>query len=82
MRCGCGKCQAIRRSEWTGGYRWAQYVRDRWFDPHLGRVTCERWRLQDLPADADGRSQCPHCRDILTASGHALREQAQMQLTL
>ena len=80
MRCGCGRCQAIRQSDWDGGYRWAQYVADRWFDTRTGQVTCSRWRLVDLPTDADGRAQCPACRDILTAGGHAIREQAQLEM--
>ena len=82
MRCRCGKCMAVRRSDFGAGVRWVRLVRDRWFDPRTGQVTCDRWTPVELDADEDGRSQCPTCRDVLTAGGHALREQAQMQLTL
>ena len=82
MRCRCGICQAIRRSDWGAGVRWARYQLDRWYDTRTGQVTCHRWRLIELPTDADGRAQCPACRDILLASGRAVPEQAQMQLTL
>lgn len=82
MRCHCGRCQAVRRSVWGGGYRWVRLARDRWWDTRHATVTHDRWTLQELESDADGRAQCPHCRDLLTAGGHAIREQAQMQLTL
>jgi len=82
MRCRCGMCQAIRRSDWSGGVRWARYRLDRWFDTRTAQITCHRWRLVELETDADGRAQCPACRDILLASGRAVPEQAQLQLTL
>jgi len=72
----------IKRSDWGAGVRWVRFVRDRWYDTRLERVTCDRVELVELETDEEGRAQCPHCRDLLTAGGQAIREQAQMQLTL
>lgn len=82
MRCSCGRSVAVRRSQWTGGMRWVYLRRDRWWSVSHRQVTCDRVIVEDLGADEHGRAQCPHCRDMLLASGQAVPEQEQMEMAL